>query len=79
MVIVCLVGVCVPVLMNTPMCLYVYTHTRVYTWKSEDNLQESVLSFHLRDTTGQIQDIKLSCKHPCPISHLASPEIFDLD
>lgn len=42
-------------------------------------LKEAVLSFHHMDTTVKIQAVRVSCKHPCPISHLASPEFFNLD
>jgi len=42
-----LLSVCIcGMLTNAPMCFYVDTQAMVYTWTTEDNLQESVLSLH---------------------------------
>lgn len=67
------------VLMHVPMCLCMFTHARVQMYMSGDSLQGSVLSFYHVNSTDQTRVVRLSCKHPCPKSHLTSPEILNLD
>lgn len=51
------------------------TYSATHMQRSEDNLQESALFYHvgLRD---QIQAIRLGGKCLCSLSHLVSPEIM---
>lgn len=42
-------------------------------WRSEDNVWESVFSFHCMDPEDQTQYFRLNSYHCYPLSHLAGP------
>lgn len=46
-------------------------------WRSENNLQKSVLSFSHVGRGDQTQVIRFSCKYLYPLSHVTSPSILD--
>lgn len=48
-------------------------HVTVYVWRSEDNVEELVLSFHYMGSGDQTQDIRLGSKPLYPLSRLAGP------
>lgn len=50
---------------------YVGTPAPVHTWKSEDKLLESLISFHHVGAGDRTQISRLALKHLCPLSHLA--------
>ena len=52
------------------MCVYVYMHVHgmEHVWRSEDNLQKSVLSHHHVDSRSQSQAVGLDSKGPCLLS-----------
>lgn len=45
----------------------------MHVWRSEDNLQESVLSFQHVVSGALTQIVRLGSKHLCPLSYLTSP------
>jgi hypothetical protein len=60
------------------MCVCVCVRTGVYLCNSEDNLGESILSFHLVGPRDQTQVIGLGSKCLSPLSHLPClpPEVL---
>lgn len=46
--------------------------TTTNMWKSEDNMDESVLSFHHVDPSDQTPVVRFSSKHLYQLSHLTS-------
>lgn len=44
-------------------------------WRSQDNLQVSVLSFHSEGPRSHVQVIKLGCKYVHSLSHVAGPRV----
>lgn len=42
-------------------------------WRSEENLQELILSYYMGSGT-QTQVLRLGCRHLYPLSHLAGPQ-----
>ena len=61
-------------------CLYrgLCVHASVYVCRSEDNLQESVLSFHQLGPRDPTQNTRHSSNHIYSLSHLDSPRVFPL-
>ena len=53
-------------------------HPAIHTWGSEDNLQESILSFHFVVSGTRTQIIRFGSKHLYALSHLTSPGLFFL-
>lgn len=49
------------------------THTEASTQRSEDNLQESVLSFYREDSREETQDVSLDGKHLHTLNNPSSP------
>lgn len=60
--------------MRIPLC----TGTTVHVKASEDNLEESVLSFHLMGPGHQTEAVPLGCTCLSLMSHFTSPRILSL-
>lgn len=56
------------------VCVFVYAHAIALAWRSEDALQELVLSYHV-GPGNQTQVIMLGTRHFSPLRHLAGPLI----
>lgn len=54
------------------------THIRAitYLWESEDNMEESVISFHHVGCRGQAPVFRQGSQCTSPLSHLTSPQCF---
>lgn len=54
------------------MCVHAHTHDKLCWWKSDCNLQETVLPFDYMGPRDQTQVFKLGNEHLCSLNHLAS-------
>lgn len=57
-------------------CICEPADTRFHPWRSENNLRESLFSFHHVRSGDQTQVIRSGCKHPYPLIHLTGPGIL---
>lgn len=68
-------GMCLCVCMHAWLheCVCVYWHVSAHVEKSENNLQDSVFSFHRMGFKDQTQVVMLFCKHLCPLNCISFP------
>jgi hypothetical protein len=53
--------------------LFLCSHAMARVRKSENDVLESVRSYHVHSSQGQTQAVRLGSKHLYPLSHLTSP------